>query len=346
MKNIVSERYKAVLFHICLWGTWLYLTLSNTREEELYDRLILVSTFIILEHIPMFFVNTEWLIPKILHKKGTTTYFWILLIVIALFSVFNQVIYDQIMPYTPSLKPRKERSYFWSIVPAIFVAAISTGYALFSYVVNEEKLKQEKKQEQLQSELSFLRSQISPHFTFNILNSIVYLIRSKSNLAEPVTIKLSELMRYMLYESSDAQIPLDKELAYLNNYIELQKVRFEEDVKIEVHTEGVATTQIIEPMLMIPFVENAFKHGVGMVLDPIIDVYLQITPSNLNFSVKNKIAPESSEDKDMSSGIGLKNVKRRLELLYPNAHRLDIKNENGWFEVTLNLTFLNPHHDA
>ena len=153
-------------------------------------------------------------------------------------------------------------------------------------------------------------------------------------------------MRYMLYESSDAQIPLDKELAYLNNYIELQKVRFEEDVKIDVHTEGGATTQIIEPMLMIPFVENAFKHGVGMVLEPIIDVNLQITPSNLSFSVKNKIAPESSEDKDMSSGIGLKNVKRRLELLYPNAHRLDIKNENGWFEVTLNLTFLNPHHDA
>ena len=345
MKNIISERYKAIVFHICLWGIWMYLPLSNTREEEIYVRTIMILSFIVLEHIPMFFINTELLIPRILHKKGATPYIWALLLLIIVFSTLNNILSNELRELLTPDKPRKG-SYIWSIVPVIFVAAISTGYALFSYVVNEEKLKQEKKQEQLQSELSFLRSQISPHFIFNILNSIVYLIRSKSNLAEPVTIKLSELMRYMLYESSDAQIPLDKELAYLNNYIELQKVRFEEDVKIDVHTEGVATTQIIEPMLMIPFVENAFKHGVGMVLEPIIDVNLQITPSNLSFSVKNKIAPESSEDKDMSSGIGLKNVKRRLELLYPNAHRLDIKNENGWFEVTLNLTFLNPHHDA
>ncbi len=242
---------------------------------------------------------------------------------------------------------RRKISVFWNIVPIIFVAAISTGYGLLNYVVKEEKLKQEAQQERLQSELSFLRSQISPHFIFNVLNSIVYLIRSKSNLAEPVTIKLAELMRYMLYESGDAQIPLDKELAYLNNYIELQKVRFEEDVKIDVHTEGAATTQIIEPMLMIPFVENAFKHGVGMVSDPVIAVFLKITDTDLSFSVRNKIAPETTESKDGSSGIGLKNVKRRLELLYPNAHYLDIKNENGWFEININLTFLNTlKHDA
>jgi LytS/YehU family sensor histidine kinase len=100
-------------------------------------------------------------------------------------------------------------------------------------------------------------------------------------------------------------------------------------------------------MLMIPFVENAFKHGVGMVLDPVIDILLKITETDLSFSVRNKIAPESSEDKDMSSGIGLKNVKRRLELLYPNAHHLDIKNDGDWFEVNLNLRFLNTtKHDA
>jgi LytS/YehU family sensor histidine kinase len=306
----------------------------------------MVITYIALEHIPMFFLNTEWLIPKILHKKGATPYIWALLVLIAGFTVWNSLLGDWLRHFFPPDKPRKI-SFFWNLVPSIFVAAISTGYALFDYVVKEEKIKQEEKQERLLSELSFLRSQISPHFIFNILNSIVYLIRSKSSLAEPVTIKLSELMRYMLYESDDTHISLDKELAYLNNYIELQKVRFDDDVKIELNTEGAATTQIIEPMLMIPFVENAFKHGVGMVLDPVIDILLKITETDLSFSVRNKIAPESSEDKDMSSGIGLKNVKRRLELLYPNAHHLDIKNDGDWFEVNLNLRFLNTtKHDA
>jgi two-component system, LytTR family, sensor kinase len=344
MKNIISEKYKAVLFHICLWGIWLYLPLANVRDEELYNRSILMVLLITLTHIPFFFINTQWLIPKILDKKGTTPYFWLLILGIAVFSLWHIFINDWVRA-SLAMDERRKVSSFWSIVPIIFVAAISTGYGLFNYIVKEEKRKQEAQQERLQSELSFLRSQISPHFIFNILNSIVYLIRSKSDLAEPVTIKLSELMRYMLYESENAQIPLEKELNYLKNYIELQKVRFEEDVKINLNTEGAATAQIVEPMLMIPFVENAFKHGVGLVLNPIIDISLKITEKELFFCVKNKIAPETIESKDMSSGIGLRNVKRRLELLYPNAHQLDIKNTEGWFVINLNLSFLNTQNN-
>ncbi|MBL7817707.1 MAG: histidine kinase [Saprospiraceae bacterium] len=338
MKNIISDKYKTILFHICLWGIWLYLPLSNTRDEELYTRTIQMFSFIFLTHIPLFFINTEWLIPKILHKKGTTTYFWLLLGFILVFAIWHNLVGDWVKNIL-DIKDRGHRNLTWSLVPIIFVTAISTGYGLFNYVVKEEKVKQEAQQERLQSELSFLRSQISPHFIFNILNSIVYLIRTKSDLAEPVTIKLSELMRYMLYESESAQIPLDKELTYLSNYIELQKVRFEDDVAIKLHTEGEVTNQIIEPMLMIPFVENAFKHGVGMILNPIIDISIKITENELFFNVRNKIAPESAEDKDSSSGIGLRNVKRRLELLYPHKHQLDIKDTEGWFEVNLNLKF-------
>ena len=340
MKNIVSDRYKTLLFHVCLWGIWLYLPLVNTRDEDLYNRSIFMLTLIFFTHIPFFILNTQWLIPNILQKKDTTTYFWSLMLSIIVFGFWHKILRELVKSYLDT-DEKHHGNPIWNIVPVVFIAAISTGYGLFNYVVREEKLKQEEQKERLQSELSFLRSQISPHFIFNILNSIVYLIRSKSDLAEPVTIKLSELMRYMLYESDNTHITLEKELTYLNNYIELQKVRFEEDVKIDLHTEGVATTQIIEPMLMIPFVENAFKHGVGMVLDPVIDIKVKITEGNLNFNVRNKIAPETSEDKDGSSGIGLRNVKRRLELLYPNAHQLDIKNDHDWFEVNLNLTFIN-----
>ncbi len=339
MNIIIPDKYKTVIFHICLWGIWLYLPLANTSDEEMYNRAVFMIFLIALTHIPFFIINTQWLIPEILDKKGTTAYFWLLIFFILIFATWHSFVGEWVKSYQ-GVVDKHPRNVLWSFIPIVFVAAISTGYGLFNYVVKEERLKQEKQQERLQSELSFLRSQISPHFIFNILNSIVYLIRSKSELAEPVTIKLSELMRYMLYESENAQIPLEKELSYLKNYIELQKVRFEEDVEINLNTEGEATTQIIEPMLMIPFVENAFKHGVGMVLNPIIDISLKTTEKELFFTVKNKIAPETREEKDGSSGIGLKNVNRRLELLYPNAHHLEIQNSDGWFIVNLHLTFI------
>jgi LytS/YehU family sensor histidine kinase len=229
-------------------------------------------------------------------------------------------------------------SFTKGMLAIILVGAISTGFGLLNYVAAQEKIQEEKLKERLQSELSFLRTQISPHFIFNILNSIVYLIRSKSELAEPITIKLSEIIRYMLYISERVEVPLEKELGYLVSYIDLQKVRFGNDVDIRFQETGNASGQMIEPMILIPFVENAFKHGIGMVSDPIIEMDLRIEGNKLSFSVKNKITPEPASDKSEGSGIGLRNVQRRLELLYPDAHQLDIRNENGWFWIQLTLT--------
>jgi sensor histidine kinase YesM len=115
-------------------------------------------------------------------------------------------------------------------------------------------------------------------------------------------------------------------------------VRFGNDVDIRFQETGNASGQMIEPMILIPFVENAFKHGIGMVSDPIIEMDLRIEGNKLSFSVKNKITPEPASDKSEGSGIGLRNVQRRLELLYPDAHQLDIRDENGWFWIQLTLT--------
>jgi two-component system, LytTR family, sensor kinase len=347
MKNFFSEKYKTVLFHLCLWSIWLILPLLNAREEELRDRSILMFLMIFSTHIPLFFINSSWLVPKILHKKGTTYYVLSLLGMIFIFGIFHFFIQEWSKEHLLSFH-KKQKSFVWNFMPMIMVAAISTGYALLDFVAKEAHLKQAKKQEQLQSELAFLRSQISPHFIFNVLNSIVYLIRMKSDLAEPVTIKLSELMRYMLYESANAQISLEKELGYLDNYIALQKLRFEDDVAVVFQKKGMAMGQIIEPMLLIPFVENAFKHGVGLIKKPIIDLNLVILADKIIFSVRNKIAPETTSDLAENSGIGLKNVRRRLELLYPNTHQLSVKTDaDGYFLVELKLTFLNPmQHDA
>lgn len=338
MKVHISETHQKILFHIGLWSIWLYLSLASARDEEFWDRAILITSLIATTHIPLFLVNTEWLIPKILIRKGAVYYFWSLFAAFAVFSLFHYCLIDVIDDCLVRIEGHKAGKSLKGFLALIMVAAISTGYGLLNYVMGQEKRQREQKQERLQSELSFLRSQISPHFIFNILNSIVYLIRSKSELAEPVTLKLSELMRYMLYESDHAHIPLEKEVSYLKNYIELQQVRFEEDVDVRFTSEGEAAGQMIEPMLLIPFVENAFKHGVGMVQDPVIDIKLLITAGGLTLSVQNKTTPDIAIQGGVGSGIGLKNVTRRLELLYPEKHQLTIKNENGWFSVLLSLT--------
>ena len=334
--QISSDRLLRWLILTVFWGVWLGMPFLSQDDDERHRQFMWKIFPVTLMNIPLFFLNTELLIPKVLRKRGIGPYLISLLGLIVLFVVIESLMKNSLLScYNINFTTHVGKSLFY----VLFITAISTGYGLMTHLVREEHLRQMEQQERLQSELSFLRSQISPHFIFNILNSIVYLIRSRSDLAEPVTIKLSELMRYMLYESADALIPLEKELGYLKNYVELQKIRFEEDVLVRMDIEGTVGGQIIEPMLMIPFVENAFKHGVGLVVDPSIEIYLNISDKKLHFSVRNKIAPGSAEVKDNSSGIGLKNVQRRLELLYPESHRLELTRTEEWFKAELWLEF-------
>jgi len=209
---------------------------------------------------------------------------------------------------------------------------------LLEFIERESKI-EDLRNEQMRSELSFLRSQISPHFIFNILNSIVYLIRTKADKkAEEVTIRLSSLMRYMLYDSDQSMVPLDREVEYVKNYIDLQRMRFEDDVQIDFEVKGAVDGSMIEPMLLIPFVENSFKHGVGFVREPYIKVLLSFQKGILHFEVENKIGKLIEDSKDDSSGIGLKNVKRRLELLYPNEHKIDVMEDDKLFKVQLDMS--------
>lgn len=325
---------------LSFWGVWLALPFImfddvDTKHRELFLRILPAS----FTNVLLFFLSGEWLGPQLLRQKRLKLYLLLMVVLALLFMLLQGLMKEWLLQ-----DEQKGLTFhmFRSMVHVFFAATLGIGYALVRHTLMEEKSRQEEQQERLQSELSFLRSQISPHFIFNILNSIVYLIRSKSSQAEPVTLQLSSLMRYMLYESADAQIPLEKEVGYLENYIELQRIRFEEDVAIRLQSEGSPGAHVIEPMLMIPFVENAFKHGVGMVKDPVIEVSLKITEKELSFVVRNKITPETQESKDHNSGIGLQNVRRRLELLYPDTHTLWVGEQGDWFEARLNISFSVP----
>lgn len=323
------------LFSIAFWFFWLCLPILNSildSDDKRYEYLIQILPASLLG-VVFFYLNSELLSPKFLQKGKIGRYFIGLAFLFFVYLCSYVYLKDYLIDFHP-VRFYDSRTLF----PVMFVTGMSTLYSLIVWMLNQNRKSEEEKAERLRSELSFLRSQISPHFIFNILNSIVYLIRVKSENAEKVTIELSKLIRYMLYESENKHVFLEKEIEYLENYVELQKVRFGEDVDIEINISGNASSLTIEPMLLIPFVENAFKHGVGFLKDPFIKIDLSISEGNImEFRVQNKCNNDRQEVKDKDSGIGIKNVKRRIELLYPQSHAVKLKEKEGIFDVYLKL---------
>ncbi|MCU7550660.1 histidine kinase [Chitinophagaceae bacterium LB-8] len=288
--------------------------------------------------IGFFYLNAQVLIPRLVYKRK----FWLYGIVLC--SIFCLWL---VLGWLTFLLLRNPDSFHWqthilfTFFIFLFFFACSTAYRTFRDKIISDQVAQERENENLKTELTLLRSQVSPHFMFNVLNNMVALARKKSDLLEPSLIKLSSLMRYMLYESDEEKVYLEREIEYLQSYIDLQQQRFGNNVKVNVSMDIADNYYQIEPMLLIPFVENAFKHGTGLIDDAIINIQLKAEEGLLRFSVGNKYVESADEVKDKTSGIGLPNVQRRLNLLYGNNHRLFITKENNWFEVKLEIKMTN-----
>jgi two-component system LytT family sensor kinase len=338
MQPTTLPKYQIIFLHFAFWAFVLALPFLLAPAPMVpgapkiqYEKGLTVTqffAFFAFINIPFFYINSEILIPNVFQKKRIWAYLITALGLIVLIFLFNSLI--AFLFFKNQYVPRTGPTF-----QLLFFLAISTAYRLISNNLKSEQEKKEQETEKLKSELSFLRSQISPHFIFNVLNSIVSLSRRKPERVEPVVVKLSDLMRYMLYESDDAKVTIDRESQYLRAYIELQQLRFGDDIEINFSDNHLDESQSIEPMLLIPFVENAFKHGVGMILNPTIDINLRTENGRLIFEVKNKVNRQFKEVKDSASGIGLNNVKRRLELLYPDNHQLTIKNEDDVYVIKL-----------
>ncbi len=200
------------------------------------------------------------------------------------------------------------------------------------------RLQEKMEKERLTSELALLRNQVNPHFLFNVLNNIDTLVYPHSKEASDAIMKLSAIMRYMLYDTNVEKVPLSKEIAYLKAYIELQTMRLKDPSGIRFDTSRVGDTDLlITPMVLVPFVENAFKHGAALNGGPKIAIAISVEDHQLLFTVKNNVSSTHDKQKDEVGGIGLKNVSRRLELLYPDKHNLQIHNGADQFEVELKL---------
>lgn len=341
------------IIHIFFWALILYITfinfgikvqIINIGGETKYVKhflsvfLILISIDLLFKAI-MFYGNTKFLLPRLFKSKSKTQRIIEILSLFAITIVVSLVINLYIINSFFDFNLQKDTALTsYSLLLHIFFLLLSFGYFLAKDWYRNETIKREIIQEKLETELNFLKAQINPHFMFNTLNNLYSDARkNQDKIVANGIAKLSHIMRYMIYDSNVEFVSLDKEIHYLESFIELQKLRISEDDPFELvfNKENVDLTLKISPILFIPFVENAFKYGLSIDEKCFIHISIETYENKLFFKVLNsKFNTQSIKE---HSGVGLVNVKRRLALLYPHKHHLELIDESKEYKVILEL---------
>lgn len=224
-----------------------------------------------------------------------------------------------------------------TILTMILLASLSSGFALYKDHTQHQMKYQQVVIDKKEAELSMLKLQISPHFLFNMLNNLRWLARQKSDLTEEAILRLSEMMRYMLYQVDQGPVRLDKEIEYINNYVEIQKIRLAPNNHLQFDAAIDDDQLLIEPLLFIHFIENACKHGLHNELESTVSIRLHQQADTVLFTTRNPLFATNPLSHSTDSGIGIRNIERRLALHYPNRHTLRIDHEGGLFCVDLSI---------
>ena len=357
MKNLWSEapdqhwffRYK--LYHIPFWCLYhyLWLTVAFGNPFKAAVNIVFLPYFIkylfyvILEAVAVYF-NLYFLIPRFLQTQRHAIYFTFLaatIVTTALLIVCGYYLSSGLTGKTlQELYGNGSNcfSYFLGYaLPSAFASmTLAMTIKLLRTQAQQERLQQQLEKEKLENELKFLRNQFNPHFLFNSINSIFVLIRKNPTMASSALAKFSDLLRHQLYDCNDPQIPLSKEIDYLKNFIELEKLRQSAALKVEFMVEDFYADHLgIAPFVLMTFVENAFKHvSREQNVESNIQINLLLDGNLLDMTVMNTIGNETGS---LVGGIGLENVKRRLDLIYPNQHLLLINKTELLYTVRLQL---------
>lgn len=322
-----------IIVHLALWGGFLgFLVLifflqHGKVHSSLFER---ISWGLLL-----FYINYLILIPQLLFKEKRAYYFFlsfVFLFTLTFAPVAVSLIRENAFSYERLFRGRFYFLLFMQLF--FFVGAIALRF--YEKWQENEKRAQKIRAEQFASELHYLKNQINPHFLFNSLNSIYALTVKQSEQAPEAVITLSELMRYMLYDTDQHLVSIEKEINYIENYLKLQRLRIADSSKVTMEVKGNITHQEISPLLFISFIENAFKYGADSSGQTVINIVLEVFDNEILFHCENIIGDEKKEG-NTSEGIGLKNTKERLELLYPERHHLVIKHTDTTYTVDLKL---------
>lgn len=334
------KRNWQIFWHIIFWVSIISYFMVVTHNNSKLSLASLFAIFVAFGfvNIGLFYLNFLYLIPKFLDKKKYKAYTLTLIVCIIVFALakygLTTFFKSVISKYDEGHQSSFGSYFIGSVLTNIFFLFLSTALKFSIDWFLNERVQRDLENQRLSAELAFLKSQINPHFLFNSLNSIYSLAYQKSDTAPEAILKLSEIMRYMLYESNDHKVDLAKELQYLQNYIDLQKIRFGNKAFVDFKITGDIGNQKIVPLLLIAFIENAFKHGVANDPSSPIRLLINLDGIHLHFYMENK---KHTLNRDNEGGIGLNNVKRRLDLLYPGKYGLDIQDKTSTYTCELSL---------
>jgi two-component system, LytTR family, sensor kinase len=349
MKNIQPDSnslFKRVGLHILFWFCFVnfFGLLWGSYKGE-YAR----EYFVLLLELPIrvliVYFNLYILLPRYLLSRQYVAYSFALtgaMLIAGTVQYF--LVYSIYYPiYAPEFLAEGYFSIYKFVKYAIglnTVILITTIIKILKYWYKDQQTAQTLAREKLEAELKLLKGQIHPHFLFNTLNNLYSLTLKKSDCAPEIVLKLSELMNYMLYEAAQPQVTLEKEIQYIQNYIALEKIRYAERVEINFNIRGQIGGFQIAPLLLLPFVENSFKHGVsGEIERAWITIDLSVKDQLLIYKVENSKANfKVHSQRDYAQGIGLQNLRRRLELIYKDRHELKILDEEGTYLAILKIT--------
>lgn len=373
----ISVKKLPIFLHIIAWTILFilptYLLYLDSFHSTIDSFFLLMSMMQVIAYIIVFYINYFLLVPKLFFGNRKVAYFLsvlALIIIIGFLFESTRTIFEprHDFPMKNETKmdiperfgkppdipdkaigpdkhdkggPSMKRPIYDYLLVSVMICGFGIGLRFSEKLIKNEKEKKESEKEKLNSELAFLKNQISPHFFFNTLNNIYSLVQINSEDGQKAILQLSKLMRYLLYESEKGNIKLSQEIDFIKNYIELMKLRVSNKVDIFVSFPDKYPDKVIPPLLFIPFIENAFKHGISYLEASSISIVMKIDEEELFFWCSNRIIHKPDENSLTDSGIGLENVTKRLVLLFPDTHKLVIDQSENLYKVNLRIDISN-----
>ncbi|MBT1703625.1 sensor histidine kinase [Chryseosolibacter indicus] len=337
-----NNHNKVLLLHFSFWLLYFSYRVYDISQHIGFKKAVFYVSIPMSLNILASYIHYFAILPGWILKKNFSRYAIQLLLLLTFILTFRitteNLAFANLITnenYYKTVKLSRVVSTLWDTLSFL----IFTGMIRFTLDwFDLENKKKQLENEKLVAELNYLKAQINPHFLFNTLHNLNYLVYSGSKKSTEVIIKLSNIMRYMIYDANRDKVPLKKEIEYMNDYVLLESIRLNEVFKITFDIKGNVHEQEISPLIMITFLENAFKHGVSdQEKDCWINVSLHVTDTSIEYKVSNKKINNSIQHK-LKSGFGLENVKKRLQLSYPDAHDLKIIDADSVYQVSLTLT--------
>jgi len=346
-KNALLNLVKQTMLLWCFWVLLRYALGDDVKDVALF---VVQNSFYLIAFVIVISINTFYLFPNFYVRKRYVLYVLLSAVLITMTAV---IVYHKVFPWgnwyseflrmkfesLGSGRPPKSSNARWLpyIAPLVIAYLGNTAFEAMRFARVKENEFIESEKQKLETELKFLKSQVNPHFLFNSLNNIYSLSITDTKKAPDSIMRLSEILRYMVYDSQSKKVPLESEINYIKNYIELMNLKDSRGMNIQMDFEIESSRVQIVPLLFIPFIENAFKHSrIEDLSSGFINIRLKSTISSIEFSVENSI-PEIKMCKDKVGGVGLENTRKRLLILYPDQHELKIDYSEERFIIDLKL---------